>query len=123
MSFIKGIQPILSLYRQILRIHSRQLPPPMRQLGDAYAREEFVRHLRGSTSHAQWVEFGIEWSKYLTFLRSDQATSSTTSGFTGDLEQELLERMTPEQLTQLQRLRAEALQFGNVVHKAGNDDK
>ena len=59
---IEAAKPIVSLYRQILRAHARNLPPPMRVLGDGYAREEFRRHLDAkSVTNDQWIEFATEW--------------------------------------------------------------
>ena len=58
MAAAEGAGVILGLYRQILRAHQRQLPAPMRVLGDGYAREEFRRHLEGKTTQEQWITFG-----------------------------------------------------------------
>ena len=65
----EGLKTILGLYRQILRAHYKQLPAPMRILGDGYARDEFRRHLEpGKTTNEQWIEFGSQWSKYLSTI-------------------------------------------------------
>jgi len=47
------------LYKSIFRLH-RGLPHELRAIGDAYAREEFKRHLTASEEHTR--AFMQEWS-------------------------------------------------------------
>ena len=60
--------PVLSLFRQILRLHRDKLPPPMRAMGDTYVKDEFAKHLQGKTSEAQWAVFMQEWQRYHAML-------------------------------------------------------
>lgn len=109
----EAVRPILALYREILRAHLKLLPPPMRSLGDAYARDEFRRHLTGNTTQKQWAEFGAEWSKYLSSITGGSANGgSAVSGISGELDAETIAKMSPEQIMMLERLRAEASRFG-----------
>lgn len=115
----EGVKTVLGLYRQILRAHYKQLPTPMRILGDGYARDEFRRHLKsGKTTQEQWIEFGSQWSKYLSTLMPavDTAPGSTGAGgpnlSSGDLAPEILASMTDEQKMMLDKLKQEALSFG-----------
>lgn len=124
----EGVRTILGLYRQILRAHYKQLPAPMRLLGDGYARDEFRRHLQGGkTTHDQWIEFGSEWSKYLSTIApvvdtapgsagerggGDIGAAGTLRNLSGDLPPEILDAMTGEQKMMLDKLKQEALSFG-----------
>mmetsp|Transcript_5040 Transcript_5040/g.12815 ORF Transcript_5040/g.12815 Transcript_5040/m.12815 type:complete len:144 (-) Transcript_5040:47-478(-) len=106
----EGVVAILGLYRQIMRAHYKQLPTPLRTLGDSYAREEFRRHLEGGkTTHSQWIAFGSEWSRYLSAIAP--SAGAPLASFSGDLSPELMGSMTPEQQMQLQQLKEEALSF------------
>ena len=135
----EGVKTILGLYRQILRAHYKQLPTPMRILGDGYARDEFRRHLEtGRTTHEQWIEFGSQWSKYLSTIAPATDTKPGSTGergggdgvggvlstSSGDLAPEILEAMTEEQKMMLQKLKEEAVAFGAGLHNGnGNDTK
>jgi len=103
---MSGALQIFSLYRTICRAH-RMLPEPMKSLGDAYAREEFRTHLRSkNVSVKQWQEFVSGWSGY---VRSIQGEGDDL--ISGDLDQDVLEALSPEQQQQLERLKDEALKM------------
>ena len=103
---MSGVARIFSLYRQILRAH-RTLPVPMKELGGAYAREEFQTHLRSDKiQEKQWKEFVSSWEKYLHSLQGEGEEMVS-----GDLDASVLESLSPEQLEQLERLKREALKF------------
>lgn len=105
-----GLKSVLSLYRQILRAHVKQLPPPMRVLGDGYAREEFRRHLEAKTTQEQWLEFGSAWSKYLGAI--DPSGNQSAPNLSGELSPETIASMTEEQRMMLETLKQEATSFG-----------
>mmetsp|Transcript_30514 Transcript_30514/g.42254 ORF Transcript_30514/g.42254 Transcript_30514/m.42254 type:complete len:119 (+) Transcript_30514:290-646(+) len=105
---------ILKLYRNVLRAHRQNLPPPMRAVGDRYAKDEFRKHKEGETSETQWREFISEWQKY---VNSINGTSGSTPG---EIPLETLETLTPEQKVQLERLKAETLRFSGTVFKERN---
>ncbi|KDD74943.1 hypothetical protein H632_c973p1 [Helicosporidium sp. ATCC 50920] len=125
--------PIISLYRRIMRLHSSRLPPPMRAMGDAYARDEFRRHLRGSPSSAQWEAFTQEWTRYCSLLDGDPvpgvsqvasaaeplaldaAALESMLQASGTLTPEARTHMSPEQLAKLEQLELEALSFGKSL--------
>mmetsp|Transcript_9466 Transcript_9466/g.21396 ORF Transcript_9466/g.21396 Transcript_9466/m.21396 type:complete len:114 (+) Transcript_9466:525-866(+) len=103
---MSGVRQIFALYRKICRAH-RTLPAPMKGLGDAYAREEFRTHLRSEkVTDKQWQEFVSGWSKY---LRSIQGEGDDLES--GDLDEEILQSLSPEQQQQLERLKGEALKL------------
>lgn len=139
----------LSLYRQILQVHSIKLPPPMRELGNRVVREEFAAHLRpGQTSSDQWAAFLTEWTRYKEMISGaadlHQQQPSTTGakmkpsdlrlGETNDvnllvtgidqagqLTDEVLAKMDDGQKARLEALRQQAMLFGhNLVSKPGN---
>ena len=90
----------LLLYRRILKAHRRLLPPDLRRLGDAYARDEFVKH-RSADSSWQAV-FRSEWERYVgTLERGDGARGQ-------DLSEERVARLSDNQLKQLALLRRES---------------
>ena len=60
--------PVFALYRRILRLHARRLPPPMAAMAGPYVRGEFRGHLSGSTTPAQWGTFLGEWRRYCELL-------------------------------------------------------
>ena len=56
---------VLQLYRNIVRTHRNVLPPPLRAMGDTYARDEFRRHWKPATTKSQWQAFVQEWQRSL----------------------------------------------------------
>lgn len=132
--------PVLSLFRRVMRLHGR-LPPPMRSMGDAYARDEFRRHLRGKTTAQQWRAFVEEWDRYCDLLAPregeaepvgqaagaastvEEARSVPSESLSpeelerlvtlsGELPEAAAQSLSPEQRARLERLREEALRFG-----------
>eukprot|EP00957_Ditylum_brightwellii_P142879 10886935-Ditylum_brightwellii.AAC.1 len=70
----------LSLYRSILRAHSKHLPPEMRNLGDAYVKSEFRLH-RTVNSDGQLTQFMDAWKLYLDQIQvTARAKESLNSG-------------------------------------------
>lgn len=130
----EGLKTILGLYRQILRAHYKQLPTPMRSLGDGYAREEFRRHLEAKTTQEQWIEFGSQWSKYLSTIAPATDTAPGSPGprggsgvvsaadLSGDLSPEILAALNDEQRVMLDKLRDEALSYGASLRGAAPAD-
>lgn len=107
---MSGVQKIFSLYRQIVRTN-RALPSPMKELGGAYAREEFRTHLSSDKmTEAKWHQFIASWEQYVASLRGQ---SNGTSVVSGDLEEDVITQLSPEQRQQLDRLKNEALRFGD----------
>lgn len=138
--------PVLSLFRRVMRLHGR-LPPPMRTMGDAYARDEFRRHLRGKTTAQQWRAFVEEWERYCELLtpREGEADALGSSAATveearsvpseslspeelerfvalsGELPETATQSLSPEQRARLERLREEALRFGQGLFPEKTD--
>tara|TARA_B100001250_G_C19255429_1_gene552647 strand:- start:219 stop:485 length:267 start_codon:yes stop_codon:yes gene_type:complete len=79
----------------------------MKELGSAYAREEFRLHLRSDKiQEKQWREFISSWEQYVDSLRGDG-----DKGVSGDLNEDVVEQLSPEQREQLLKLKDEALRF------------
>jgi hypothetical protein len=87
----------LGLYRAVLRAHRRVLPPDMRALGDAYARDEFRLHRNASRTHLQ--QFFEQWLDYLSQLNAGVVGRGLSSDEVGTL--------STEQRAQLDKLREE----------------
>ena len=103
---MSGVGRIFSLYRSILRAH-RNLPGPMKELGGTYAREEFRTHLRSEKiQEKQWRTFVESWQSYVESLRGDAGIVVS-----GDLTEDVIEQLTPEQRQQLERLKDEAMRL------------
>ena len=103
---MSGLGRVFSLYRQILRTH-QAMPSPMKELGATYAREEFRAHLRSEKmTEVQWGQFVSSWQQYVDSLRGD-----TIASVSGDLDEEVVEALSPDQRQQLERLKGEALRF------------
>lgn len=102
---------VLKLYREIVRTHRNVLPPPLREMGDTYARDEFRRHWKPQTTKSQWQAFVQEWQRYLSMLqgRADLEEQS------GDIPENVLESLSAEQKAQLARLKEEALMAREAI--------
>lgn len=113
----QGLRFILSLYREILRVHKTQLPPPMRVLGNTYVTDEFRAHLKGKTTQEQWREFAVEWKNYIARLRGDADVQGDCSG---EIPRDLYDALSPDQKQRLNSLR-EAAQGLGAKSTAGDD--
>jgi hypothetical protein len=124
-----GLSKIFALYRSILRIHRSKLPHPVREMGDKYVREEFASHLHSpETTKSQWQSFFQEWYRYHGML-AGSADLTTPDGTmldqgealitgidqSGDISEEIIQQMTPEQIERLQSIRKEAVKFGQEI--------
>jgi Complex1_LYR-like len=128
-----GLAKIFALYRSILRIHRNKLPIPVREMGDRYVREEFASHLKSNTTtEAQWKSFFQEWQRYHGML-AGAADLTTPDGLildqgetlitgidrSGDISEDIIKSMTPEQVERLQSIRKEAVKFGQEMISSG----
>ena len=102
----EAARPIVSLYRQILRAHYKCLPPPMRVLGDGYAREEFRRHLDSKSDERSMDRFASEWSRYLANVARDRGRRTEVHG---RAVKETIDAMSEEQRMMLRKLRGAVL--------------
>lgn len=106
----RAVALLMAGYRQVLRVHKEKLPPPMRVLGDSYARKEFSAWASASAATpAQWAEFESQWRRYCNMLLGVADSPAATSG---DIQEEVLTRMSKEQQAQLAKLR-EAISGGS----------
>ena len=97
-----AVAALLAGYRSVLRVHRARLPPPMRELGDQYARTEFRAWAASAATPGQWREFGDQWRRYVDMLLGVADTPEATSG---DIPAEMLGSLTDEQKEQLEKLR------------------
>lgn len=98
----KPLLPPLQLYRRILREH-KSLPQLQRELGDQYVKNEFKLH-KSTDNPLYIVGFLASWQDYLHMISRGQWEEGTMSS-------ELLEKMSPEQITQLYELMKETEQI------------
>jgi hypothetical protein len=94
----------LALYRRILKAHRSLLPPDLRRLGDAYARDEFAKHRTADKSFQD--VFRAEWEQYVTTLETQRQREGAVRG--KDLEEERVAHLSDNQLKQLALLRRES---------------
>ena len=71
-------QGVLSLYRQILRLHRQRLPSGKRNLGDAYVKEEWRRHKGLEVNSSTQMEFLEQWGEYASQLAEMQSAKGHT---------------------------------------------
>ncbi|KAK2077988.1 hypothetical protein QBZ16_003856 [Prototheca wickerhamii] len=124
----EAARPILRLFRAILRLHQEKLPPPMRDLGTTFVRDEFRKHLRGKTTEEQWKQFVGEWQGYLRMLHSSESIADSggvaPADASGDMPPEIVEKLSPDQLERLGRLQREAFRLRDVLlSQDGGGDK
>ena len=92
------MQPVLSLYRRLLRLHRQKLPATKRKLGDSYLKKEFRDHRNAKPEFVKG--FIEEWSRY-----ADDLARRGDAG--KDLSADVLTKMSPEQKAMLAKLRQE----------------
>lgn len=100
----------LRLYKAILRSHKRMLPAVMRDIGDAYVRDEFKRHKDAKPEHLN--SFFREWLAYL-----DQMKNQGESGFGAPMKEDQLTSLSKEQQQQLEQLKKEAGKAGEYARQ------
>eukprot|EP00117_Sycon_ciliatum_P013928 scpid84177/ scgid14400/ Protein ACN9 homolog, mitochondrial; Liver regeneration-related protein LRRGT00092 len=86
------------LYRRILELH-RHLPAKAREVGNAYAREEFKLHK--DVDIVMRNRFLLEWEKYVMMMREQLGSGSS---FGADVDES---KLSAEQRKQLQSLEKE----------------
>lgn len=96
----KTLLPPLTLYRHILRAHSRNLPALQKSLGDEYVKSEFKLH-RSVENPLHIVGFLASWQDYLKIIDNG-------SWQEGTLSKETFEKMSPDQVVQLYELMKES---------------
>lgn len=112
-----ALLPPIPLYRRLLRVHRKKLPPQMRLLGDEYVKSEFRAHrnvdnpihiVRMSLDSTQslarilnyhWAQVGFltEWQLYAQQLEGDSWQG-------GKLDKAKLEKMSGETFCPFARL-------------------
>ncbi|KAG7668852.1 putative Mitochondrial import receptor subunit TOM9-2 [Nannochloris sp. 'desiccata'] len=110
-------------------VSKSKLPHPVREMGDRYVREEFASHLQSNdTTESQWQSFFQEWRRYHGML-AGSADFTTPDGTmldqgealitgidqSGDISEDIIKQMTPEQIERLQSIRKEAVKFGQEL--------
>lgn len=99
-----SLLPPLVLYRRLLRIH-RILPVEMRSLGDTYVKDEF-RRCRSIDNPIQIIGFLSQWKLYLDNLQDTHQASTNSNSDRSvkigkKLPEDLLDKLSPEQVGQL----------------------
>ena len=94
----------LALYARVLRAH-RVLPREMRQLGDAYVKDEFRKHRAAAPSFLP--SFFAEWTSYAHALDGKVAPDSATNTHVGAPMPDLLAALSPQQLQSMVNMREE----------------
>ena len=101
---------ILSLYRSLLRLHSK-LPPEMQQLGNSYVRSEFRQH-QNITDPNQIQQFVTEWTRYqhhiMTQQQQQQQSQLPSTNYGQSLSNDDIVQFNDEQQNQLNQLQKEA---------------
>ena len=105
----------LRLYRALLRSHRAMLPSVMRDLGDAYVREEFKRHKSAQPDHLN--AFFREWLRYLSHMNTQGQ-----GGYGADLDEEWTRSLSAEQRGQLQQLKIETQRAAEYAAKRAQED-
>ena len=109
---------VISLYRQVLRLHRQKLPAVQRSIGDQYAKKEFRAHQVLEEESEFHDGFFSAWKDYCTELQDfrpmegahgwskDAIREQATLG--RDLDPTELAAMSPEQQEQLGLLKESA---------------
>jgi hypothetical protein len=116
----------LAVYARVLRSHRMHLPPPLRELGDGYARDEFRRlrtkHVKGEVDKQRWSEFLKQWHAYCDALSNDPASSASSEANSsspleglvdqsGNLRDDVVSLLSDDQRERLSKLRDELRSF------------
>ena len=105
--------PILHLFREIIRCHHIKLAGPLREIGDDYVKAEFRSHLKAKTTQAQWQQFVTQWRTYLSFVSGTADAKAPIVSSSGELSEEVLMAMSPDQRRRMELLREEVKHFGS----------
>ncbi|KNZ44722.1 hypothetical protein VP01_889g7 [Puccinia sorghi] len=119
-----SVLPPLVLYRRLLRAH-RDLPIAMRSLGDVYVKDEF-RRCRSIDNPIQIIGFLSQWKFYLDNLQITQETASNGKSsikIGKKLPEDLLEKLSPEQVGQLFELLKATKEIWVDVDKTDPEDR
>lgn len=119
-----SLLPPLVLYRRLLRAH-RALPIEMRSLGDVYVKDEF-RRCRSIDNPIQIIGFLSQWKFYLDNLQITQETASNGKSsikIGKKLPEDLLDKLSPEQVGQLFELLKATKEIWVDVDKADPEDR
>ena len=121
----RGPPAAKSLYRALLRAHSRYLSHEMKELGDSYVKAEFRLH-RKVTKPEQLDQFFEEWERYLDHILStarakqsiatgslDDKPSGGSFSFGKDLPIDV--ELSDEQKDQIQKLKETATKPGKYT--------
>ncbi|CCH58304.1 hypothetical protein TBLA_0A05110 [Henningerozyma blattae CBS 6284] len=106
--------PPLQLYRRILREH-KNLPQLQRELGNQYLKNEFRLH-KDIENPLHIVGFLTSWQDYLS-------TISNGSWDSEKMTSAVLEKMSPEQITQLYELMKETQNVRDGTPETTNETK
>jgi len=97
---------MLSLYRSLLRLHSKcGLPADMKELGNSYVKSEFRQH-RKMTDANEIQQFGKEWQLYIQQMKNQSQSQENQKSYGRNLSSEL--HFSDEQQDQLNKLKEEA---------------
>ncbi|BGP27956.1 hypothetical protein JCM10295v2_006943 [Rhodotorula toruloides] len=102
----KELLPPLILYRRLLRVHRKVLPPELRIMGDDYVKSEF-RRTRSTDNPLHVVGFLSEWKKYLDHheaLASGADSEELEKQVGQKLDPSVLETLSADQIGQLYEL-------------------
>lgn len=91
-----ALLPAIPLYRRLLRIHRKKLEPEQRVFGDTYVKAEFRRH-KDIDNPLHIVGFLTQWQQYGQTLEGDDWKGQK-------LDQELLDKMSDQQIGQMYEL-------------------
>ena len=111
-------EPILKLFKEIMKVHRTKLAGPLKDIGDDYVRHEFRNHRRGKTTQSQWQVFVEQWRGYLSFVDGSAGSKTPVVNTSGDLSEEIMEAMSPDQRRRVEMLREETKNFNAVEGEA-----
>ena len=111
-----------TLVRRIFRVH-RTLPEPMKEIGNAYFKDELLKHTEGRTTMDQWKVFVREWERYCEVLTSQKQPAHERSNRLiqlgvdagGSLSRDVIDQLSNEQKVKLLELEREALKAGQEL--------